>query len=98
MNQQYKLLRSAEEELLISVKYYEQQASGLGSDFLDDFEKAVELVLLFPDGFGKMDSDFRRFLLKRFPFGIIYRMDGEVLVIVSVMHLSRRPESWKNNL
>jgi hypothetical protein len=37
---------------------------------------------------------FRRFLTKRFPFGIIYRIEKERIFIVTVMHLKQEPFFW----
>ncbi|MCZ6674550.1 MAG: type II toxin-antitoxin system RelE/ParE family toxin [Verrucomicrobia bacterium] len=39
---------------------------------------------------------FRRHLLARFPYGIIYRIDDDVIYVVAVMHLKRNPGYWKN--
>jgi plasmid stabilization system protein ParE len=37
----------------------------------------------------------RRALLSRFPFGIFYRLEGgAVVVVLAILHGSRRPRSW----
>lgn len=97
MSGSYFLLESAKNELQDSAVYYEQKSPGLGDEFLDEFEQGIKMILSFPEAWGQMDAHFRRFLLRRFPFGIIYRMDGDTLIITSVMHLSRHPESWQKN-
>jgi hypothetical protein len=33
-------------------------------------------------------------LVKRFPYGIIYRVDGQEVFIAAVMHLKRHPDYW----
>ncbi|MET0691185.1 MAG: type II toxin-antitoxin system RelE/ParE family toxin [Candidatus Binatia bacterium] len=38
----------------------------------------------------------RHFLLRRFPFGVVYRELGETLQIVAVAHGRRRPGYWKD--
>jgi toxin ParE1/3/4 len=37
---------------------------------------------------------FRRYLLQRFPYGIIYAVEGKVIYIAAVMHLKRKPGYW----
>ncbi len=40
------------------------------------------------------ESKFRRCRLARFPYGLIYGVDGETLVVVAVAHLHGRPRYW----
>jgi toxin ParE1/3/4 len=40
----------------------------------------------------------RRFVLRRFPFSIIYLDDPEVRSIVAVAHSKRKPGYWKVRL
>lgn len=94
----YRILAPAARELFDAATYYNEREDGLGAAFLDEYERGVGLVTDFPEAWGALDETYRRFLLRRFPFGIIYRRDDEGIVIVSVMHLSRRPDSWRENL
>ena len=32
------------------------------------------------------------------PYGVIYAIEADHVLIVSVMHLHRHPESWRKNL
>ncbi|HIP58812.1 MAG TPA: hypothetical protein EYH01_00115 [Campylobacterales bacterium] len=41
-----------------------------------------------------MTKSTRRCLVNRFPFGLVYRIEGDTIVIVAVMHLSRKPDYW----
>ena len=47
---------------------------------------------------GLYEEDIRRCQIRRFPYGIIYAIDEEVLFILAVMHLHRDPECWKDRL
>ena len=66
MRPSYRLLESAAFELKASANYYEGCSEGLGNDFLDAFEHAMDLILSFPEAWGTLDENFRRFLLRRF--------------------------------
>ena len=75
--------------------WYESKSIGLGEDFLNELESAFNLILELPDTWPILSNDFRRYLLKRFPFGVIYRINGDKIFIVAVMHLSRKPYYWR---
>jgi len=40
-------------------------------------------------------EDIRRVMIRRFPFGIFYMIDGDHAVVIAVMHASRDPARWK---
>lgn len=86
----------AARELANSIKYYEKKSVGLGAEFLDEVEHAISLILTYPDSGTLLTDDDRRFLLNRFPFGIIYEVSEELLTIYAVMHLRRSPDYWKS--
>jgi len=89
-------LPSAQKEILESVAYYEQRDSELGAEFLDEVEETVDLILQYPESGKLLNAYARRVLLNRFPYGIVYRVYNEQIVILAVMHLSRRPNYWIN--
>jgi len=87
-------LEPAEEEMLEAATYYENQALGLGQDFLAQVQRAVDLIVENPRSGGVMRGEIRRRLVPRFPFGILYHIDPAEIVVIAVMHLRRRPGYW----
>jgi len=87
-------------ELDISDSYhwYEGKTPGLGDDFLTELESSYDAVVEMPDTWPKFQKGFRRFLLSRFPFSVIYRKESNTIYIVAVMHNSRCPGYWKDRL
>jgi len=83
----------AGEEIYKAAQYYEEQA-GLGDEFVAAVEKGVESIQLFPGAYAVVSGPYRRYLLKRFPYGIIYRYDAETILIIAVANLRRRPQYW----
>jgi plasmid stabilization system protein ParE len=80
-------------EMRAAAGYYEEQQQGLGEEFLDEIEQGLSRVQEFPRLWPIYEADYRRYLLRRFPFGIIYRVDQEIYVI-AVAHLHREPGYW----
>jgi len=91
---QVTILPDAENEMLDSVTYYEQRDYGLGAKFLDEIEETLELISKYPESGTLLNTFARRVLLSGFPFGIVYRIYIDQIVILSVMHLSRKPNYW----
>ncbi len=88
----------AEAELLKAVQFYEQRVSGLGQRFLREFEAAIAAIEEAPERWQIMEGEIRRYLMKRFPYGVYYRVEGEELRILVVKHHSRHPDYWKYRL
>ena len=89
-----RFLRPAELEMLDAARYYELQASGLGGDFLDKIDSAVQDIGMHPERWPVVRFNIRRRLMHRFPYALLYRIDPEEIVIQAIMHLHRRPGYW----
>ena len=86
----------AEHELHQSIEYYESKAAGLGEELLDEVESTLGLIKTYPNlGFPLTDSE-RRMLVQRFPYGLIYSVQEDRIVVYALMHLHRRPGYWKS--
>lgn len=91
-------LPEAEQEMLEAAGYYESQATGFGADFLFEAERAVNSVAKLPLAWPVIEGELRRRLVRRFPFGILYRTEPEEIVIVAVAHLRRKPGYWRERI
>ena len=67
-----RFLSLAYQELDDAVAWYNQQADGLGLDFLDELDRAVRRAAAFPLSCPEIDPGLRRCLLARFPYGVVY--------------------------
>ncbi|MDA8104781.1 MAG: type II toxin-antitoxin system RelE/ParE family toxin [Nitrospiraceae bacterium] len=88
-------LASAEAELLDAVAYYNSQSEGLGYEFAAEVKRTIERIVQYPDAWSQLSKRTRRCRTNRFPYGIIYQIDNEALLVVAVMHLSRHPQAWR---
>jgi hypothetical protein len=85
-------------ELTRATLYYEQRENGLGSSFLNEIEATINRILLHPTAWHQLSRRTKRCRTHRFPFGLIYQVRTDEILIVSVMDLRRDPESWKDLL
>ena len=94
----YRFLSPALNELTNASDYYEEQDSGLGYEFIKEVEGAIERILQFPFAWHILKDPYRQCILKRFPYSIVYQVtDPDHIIIISVFHLHRQPDSWIKN-
>lgn len=93
-----RVLAVAQRELDDAVVYYNQQQPGLGNAFLAETVAAIDRIRRFPRGWHPLGPELRRCLLRRFPYGVIYRVENEGVLIVALAHVHRRPEYWRTRI
>lgn len=74
--------------------WYEAQREGLGDEFLAAVQAALESILNHPEAAPIVHRETRRVLLRRFPYGIHYRLIDEEVVVVACFHAKRNPRLW----
>jgi len=95
----YRFLSPALLEVSQAAEFYEERVAGLGADFLDEVDAAIDRILQFSEAWGRLGRNYRRCSLRRFPYLIIYIIEPtRDILIVSVFHQSREPGSWRENL
>ena len=78
-----------------AVFYREQAGISLSQSFLGEFEQSINMLLLHP-GLGSpwRGRGRRRYLMKHFPYSLVYTVSEEEIRILAVAHHSRRPGYW----
>jgi plasmid stabilization system protein ParE len=93
----FRLLAAAVAELDEAVAWYAGLASGLERQFLDEILEARRRIADRPHAWHLLDdSGVRRFRLKRFPYGLIYVVLEDEIIVLAIAHLHRRPEYWRS--
>ena len=98
MNIEY--LEPAAAELYEAIGFYNIQRQGLGLEFAKEVEDTIERIKQNPEAWTTISTSkqARRCLTNRFPYGIIYQIRKNTILIVAVMHLKRRPQTWQSRL
>ena len=71
------------------MNWHERRRPGLGEEFLGCVEACLEAVHRTPETFLKVHEDYRRGLLRRFPYAIFYEESDHTVTIYGVMHTSQ---------
>ena len=85
----------ADEELEAAALWYGRQEAGLGEDFLREFERTLRRICDDPLRWRIFHADSRKLNFDRFPYAIVYSIDGDDVWLKAVMHLHRRPFYWR---
>ncbi|MBN2652994.1 MAG: type II toxin-antitoxin system RelE/ParE family toxin [Spirochaetales bacterium] len=81
-----------EEDLLEGYHWYESKAKGLGEDFLRIFYALSSEIARNPMIYRRVYADFRRRLLKRFPYSIYFLVEDDLVIVFGLFHCSRNPQ------
>ena len=86
----------ADEEFVEGISYYESCEPGLGLDFAREVNAAIRNAADYPAMWPEIESEVRRCLVHRFPYGVLYSVEAQGIFILAVMHLHRDPDYWKH--
>jgi plasmid stabilization system protein ParE len=78
--------------------WYERQRAGLGEEFLSCVDARIEAICRMPEICEKVFEDYRRGLVRRFPYAIFYEYSGGTVTVYCVFHTARDPEKWRQRL
>jgi plasmid stabilization system protein ParE len=90
----YRFLASAVADSKAAIEYYDGVSPGLGLGFVAELERTLERILLNPEAWARVSDGHRRCRLRRFPYGVIYSVTDDTVLVAAVYHLHRRPGSW----
>ncbi|MDA1054528.1 MAG: type II toxin-antitoxin system RelE/ParE family toxin [Planctomycetota bacterium] len=86
----------AEAEAEPAVDWYVERSVQAAEGFLDELDVALQKVSDAPDLWARYLHGTRRYLLKRYPFIVVYRgKSADVVQIVAIAHGHRRPGYWR---
>ncbi|HSG32380.1 MAG TPA: type II toxin-antitoxin system RelE/ParE family toxin [Thermodesulfobacteriota bacterium] len=93
-----KFLVEAQLELDETINYYNQEVAGLGDSFLREILSTIDRIIEFPNSWHLLSNEIRRCQTRRFPYGLIYSIIDNELLVLSVSNLHRRPNHWRDRI
>jgi toxin ParE1/3/4 len=79
-----------------AVRYYTDQRVEVAQAFINTIEDTVYRIRESPDRYAPIDDDVRRCMARKFPYGVLYTIEQDYILILAVMHCSQEPGYWKN--
>jgi plasmid stabilization system protein ParE len=86
----------AEADLGNARDWYERQREGLGAAFLLCVEEVLERIGRTPEMYTAVYHDVRRALTRRFPYAVYYRIAGNEVVVLGILHTHRDAHEWQS--
>jgi plasmid stabilization system protein ParE len=91
-------LDEALEEAVAAARWYVDRSPTAATAFSSEIDEAESAIVRLPDAWPRFDHGTRRYLLRRFPFSVVYRVEAARSGIVAVAHARRRPGYWKSRM
>ena len=103
MSLRLQVLLEAQDEFDAAQAYLNREATGAGDSFALHVQQAFDAILEFPESFSFVEtlssrSGYRRALLRKYHYTIVFKVIGESVAVVAVAHTSRRPNYWLKRL
>ena len=94
------LIVAPEAELDVADAYgwYEARRVGLGEEFLSAVDASVAYIRRNPKANSTVRGEYRRCLVRRFPYAVFYEYSELAVTVYAVLHTSRNPDKWIERL
>lgn len=89
------LTEEARQDVLEGASYYGLVRNRHGKTFDEELEIGLARIAQYPGRSPRFGSRFRRYKLRRFPYGILYCEEPARVIVTAVMHLRRHPSHWR---
>lgn len=87
-----KILSLAKCEIEESYRFYQEESNDLAIRFKEDLSVSISLIKNFPKSWRLVSKNIRMCRMKKFPFGIMYQIRKDEILITSVFHFKREPK------
>lgn len=94
---EYRLVAESavDHDIAAAFDWYERQQTGLGRQFLDELRGTYDRIAYNPFTYQDIRSGIRRALVRRFPYAVYFAVEGDVVVVLAVLHVNRNPDEWQ---
>lgn len=94
MSMQVEWRNRAIHEAQEAYDWYEARSGGTGERFLAELDEHINFLQQRPKGYPLWRAHYRKVTMILFPYKVIYCVDGERIIILSVFHNKRDPKHW----
>ncbi len=77
-------------EVEVAFEWYENISRGLGFQLIEEIEVCYQKIMKNPNNYTYINKKYRRIRTKRFPYLIIYEVEGDNVFVYNVMHSKQK--------
>jgi plasmid stabilization system protein ParE len=92
------ILPAAERDMTEAYDWYEERQIGLGLRFLRSVNECFDTICRIPKASKCVHEQYRRRMVRRFPYAVFYEYDEDVVRVYAVFHCSQNPNKWRRRL
>jgi plasmid stabilization system protein ParE len=85
---------SAIEEAQAARIWYQERSPAVAASFVLELDRALAMVAEAPQRWPHYVHGTRRLLLHTFPFMVVYREKADLIEVIAIGHLHRKPGYW----
>ncbi len=89
---------AAEADIREAVRWYDERAPGLGSEFLRAVDVALAEITRMPERYPLVRGEARRALLRRFPYALYFVTPPDLIGVIACLHARRDPRGWQERI
>lgn len=93
-----RFLPEVEQDAIGGYIWYESKSPGLGEEFLRIFYACAGDIPNNPLLYPKVHGEFRRRLLRRFPYAIYFVVKDDHVIVFGLFHCARDPRTIRMKL
>ena len=95
MSHEVEFAPAARLDVVEAFDWYEQRAPGLGDAFRLEVRRQSSRIAETPHQFPVVLSEVRVARLRRFPYSLFFKVEGEKAFVIACFHASRDPRLWE---
>src|SRR3954454_24654867 len=88
----------AEQDIADAYGWYEDRRAGLGEEFLSCVDACIQAICRAPEMHAPIHENYRRGLVRRFPYAVCYEYAAGTVTVYCVLHTSQDPDKWRQRL
>jgi plasmid stabilization system protein ParE len=88
----------AEDDSYQGYAWYESRRIGLGREFITAVDACLQLISRNPKLYQTIYKDYRRAVVRRFPFSIIYEETDSEVIIFAIFDSRQEPNRWRERV
>lgn len=89
-----RIAKIAQQEFNEAKQFYEIEQAGLGIRFEREIKNSLLRIKEYPSAWPVERGEIRHYLVHKFPYSIIYSIQGNIILVVAFAHQHRKPDYW----
>jgi toxin ParE1/3/4 len=90
-----RLTHAARQDLRAARDWYQEHAPHVDERLRQSMRETLERIARQPTLYALVHQGVRRAPVPRFPYSIFYRVSGDTILVVAILHQARDPRVWR---